>query len=57
MSPEYFIKSVLKDVSDYQSAFIEQNYDMADEDRMFLPGKRAKHRHPELPTATVEGRE
>ena len=41
----------------YQRAFIEQNYDMADEDRMFLPGKRAKHRHPELPAATVEGRE
>lgn len=42
---------------DYQRAFIEQNFDMADEDRMFLPGKRAKHRHPELPAATVEGRE
>ena len=42
---------------DYQRAFIEQNYDMGDEDRMFLPGKRARHRHPEIPAATVEGRE
>ena len=42
---------------DYQRAFIDQNNDMGDEDRMFLPGKRAKHRHPELPAATVEGRE
>ena len=42
---------------DYQRAFIEQNYDIRHEDRMFLPGKRVKHRHPELSTATVEGRE
>ena len=42
---------------DYQRAFIEQNYDIRDEDRMFLPCKRVKHRHPELSSATVEGRE
>ena len=47
----------MKSSRDYQRAFIEQNYDMANKDRMFLPGKRAKHRHPELPAATVEGKE
>ena len=45
----------MKRTKEYQKAFQEQNFDLDDNDGMFIPQKKAKHRHPELADFRVEG--
>ena len=47
----------LKRSREYQTAFVEQNFELGDDDGMFIPSKRAKHRHPEVPSAGIQGRD
>ena len=47
----------LKRSRDYQRAFAEQNFDLGDKDAFFIPAKRAKHRHPEVSSFGIEGRQ
>ena len=48
-------KQQMKRAKEYQKAFQEQNFDLDDTDGMFIPQKKAKHRHPELADFGVEG--
>ena len=48
-------KQQMKRAKEYQKAFKEQNFDLDDTDGMFIPQKKAKHRHPELADFGVEG--
>ena len=47
----------LKRSREYQTAFVEQNFDLGDDDGMFIPSKRSQHRHPEVPSAGIQGRD
>ena len=48
-------KQQMKRSKEYQKAFQEQNFELDDTDGMFIPKKKAKHRHPELANFEVEG--
>ena len=45
----------MKRAKEYQKAFQEKNFDLDDNDGMFIPQKKAKHRHPDLANFGVEG--
>ena len=45
----------MKRAKEYQKAFQEKNFDLDDTDGMFIPQKKAKHRHPDLANFRVEG--
>ena len=45
----------MKRAKEYQKAFQERNFNLDDTDGMFIPQKKAKHRHPELADFGVEG--